>query len=135
MRYVLASVFVAVVLSGCGGAATAARAGSSDRITSEVLRAAEPEGLTVFQIIQRHQPRWLRASRGSSTLGNAAGGVARDRSVLARVVLDGVLYGEVDELRRINVTEVERIEYMSGADATTRFGTGYAAGAILVYTR
>ena len=133
MRFVLVSLLIVVVLSGCGRAATTAGGGSSDQITSELLRAAEPEGLSVFQLIQRHQPRWLRASRGSTTFGNAAGGVAG--SVFARVVLDGVPYGELNDLRRLNVTEVEHIEYMGGSDATTRFGTGYAGGAILVRTR
>lgn len=133
MRFLLGTVFIAVVLSDCGGMATTAGGGNSDQITSELLRAADSEGLTVYQLVERHRPRWLRASRGFPSLGGAAGGNTLAAPV--RVVLDGLPYGEIDDLRRLNVTEVEDLEYMSASDATTRFGTGYMGGAILVRTR
>ena len=131
MRFQLWSLLLVLVLAGCGAAATASGGGNSNLITSELLR--EAEGLSVYQIIQRDRPRWLRAGRGAPTFGNAVGGAAS--SAFARVVLDGVPYGDFNELRRLDTDEVDSIEYMSASDATTRFGTGYANGAILVRRR
>jgi len=133
MRFQLWSLLLVLVLAGCGAAATASGGGNSNLITSEQLREADPDGLSVYQIIERDRPRWLRAGRGASTFGNAAGGEVS--SPFARVVLDGVSYGGIDDLRSLDTDEVDSIEYMSASDATTRFGTGYVSGAILVRTR
>ena len=133
MRFQLWSLLLVLVLAGCAAAATASGGGNSNLITSALLREADPEGLSVYQIIQRDRPHWLRAGRGAPSFGNAAGGAVS--SAFARVVLDGVPYGEIDELRRLDTNEVDSIEYMSASDATTRFGTGYVSGAILVRTR
>ena len=133
MRFQLWSLLLVLVLAGCGAAVTASGGGNSNLITSELLREAEAEGLSVYQIIQRNRPRWLRASRGDTSFGNVAGG--SEGSDFARVVLDGAPYGDLNDLRRINTVSVESIEYMGASDATTRFGTGYSGGAILVRTR
>ena len=137
MRFLLGTLFIAVILSDCGGMATTTGGGNSNQITGELLRAADAEGLTVYQLVERHRPRWLRASRGFPSLGGAASGNQGGNQLATpvRVVLDGVPYGEIDDLRRLNVTEVEDLEYISASDATTRFGTGYMSGAILVRTR
>jgi hypothetical protein len=133
MRFQLWSLLFVLVLAGCGAAATASRGGNSNLIASELLREAETEGLSVYQIIQRNRPRWLRAGRGDTSFGNAEGGASG--SDFARVVLDGAPYGDLSALRSLNTVSVESIEYMSASDATTRFGTGYVGGAILVRTR
>ena len=132
MRIVLSSMLLlTLVLSGCASAAGSGRGGGNfNLITSELLREADAEGLHVYQIIERNRPPWLRAGRAAPTFGFAAGGAA-----FARVVLDGIPSGEINDLRRLNTVEVESIEYMSASDATTRFGTGYSGGAILVRMR
>ena len=130
MRFQLWSLLLVLVLAGCGAAATASGGGNPDRITSELLREADPEGLNVYEIIQRHRSRWLRAGRSGPSFGNVAAG-----SNIARVVLDGVPYGDISNLRSLDTDAVESIEYLSGPDATTRFGTGYVGGAIVVRTR
>ncbi len=122
-------VLVASLLAGCGGMATASGGGNSNLITSELLREADPEGLSVYQIIQRNRPRWLREARGDTSFGNV------ESLAFARVVLDGAPFGGIDELRSLLADEVDSIEYLSASDATTRFGTGYSGGAILVRTR
>ena len=132
MRIVLSSMLLlTLVLFGCASAAGSGRGGGNfNLITSELLREAEAEGLNVYQIIERNRPQWFRAGRAATTLGFAAGGAA-----FARVVLDGIPSGEIDDLRRLNTAAVESIEYMSASDATTLFGTGYSGGAILVRMR
>tara|TARA_B100001123_G_scaffold4502_1_gene5894 strand:- start:4448 stop:4855 length:408 start_codon:yes stop_codon:yes gene_type:complete len=135
MRFQLWSLVLVIVLTGCGAAASASGGGggNSNLITNELLRDAEAEGLSVYQIIQRNRPRWLRAGRGDTSFGNVAGGASA--SDFARVVLDGAPYGDLNALRSLNTVSVESIEYMSASDATTRFGTGYSGGAIIVHTR
>tara|TARA_B100001123_G_scaffold443341_1_gene589205 strand:+ start:1099 stop:1488 length:390 start_codon:yes stop_codon:yes gene_type:complete len=129
MRFRLWSLLFVFVLAGCSGMATASRGGNTNVITGELIREGAGEGLNVYQVIERNRPQWFNAGRSAPTLGYAEGGR------FARVVLNGALYGDLDDLRRINTVEVTRLEYMSARDATTRFGTGYAGGAILVSTR
>ena len=133
MRIQLWSLLLVLVLSGCGAAATAGGGGNSNLITDELLREADPEGLNVYQMLERHRPRWLRPTRGDTSFGNVAGGAAG--SDFARVVLNGAPYGDVSDLRNLDTHAVESIEYMGGSDATTRFGTGYGGGVIIVRTR
>ena len=133
MRFKTASLLLVLVLAGCSAAATGSGGGNFNQIGSALLREADPDSLSAFQIIQRLRPQWLRTERAASSFGGAAGGA--QGASFPRVVLNGVPYGEIDDLRRILVTSVDYMEYVTAADATTRFGTGYAAGAILVNTR
>jgi len=50
-------------------------------------------------------------------------------------VVDGVAIGQVENLVNVNAISVMEIRYISATDATTRFGTGYVGGAILVTTK
>ena len=43
--------------------------------------------------------------------------------------------GGVEALRNLPASEVEEMVYMNAADATTRFGTNYMSGVILVTRR
>lgn len=52
-----------------------------------------------------------------------------------KVIVDGMPRGEIDQLHTISVFEIQEIRFLSSGDATTRFGTGYVAGAIEVITR
>ena len=46
--------------------------------------------------------------------------------------MDDVSYGPVESLANLNAIAVREIRYLSAADATTRWGTGYPGGVILV---
>ena len=84
--------------------------------------AEELEGLSVshtMDAISLLRPRWLRA-RGSTSVG---------------VVIDGRMHQTRDDLAQIPIAIVERITFMTPADATARYGTGFFAGAIVVTTR
>ena len=48
--------------------------------------------------------------------------------------LDELQVGDVDYLYRISSSQIARIEYLSALDATTRYGTGYMGGLIIVRT-
>jgi hypothetical protein len=50
-------------------------------------------------------------------------------------VVDGSSRGELDALRQLSIGNIETMRYLSAADATTKYGTGYPGGVIEVTTR
>jgi hypothetical protein len=127
MRLVLSSALLCLVLSGCASAAgSGGGGGNPNLINSEHLREAEAEGVSAFQLIERLRSRWLRA-RGASSFTNEVSA--------PMVILDGVPYGEAITLQSMAVVDIGEIRFMNATDATTRFGTGYTGGAILVSRR
>lgn len=115
------------------GCATGSGSGSTDEsgdrrnvITREELAAIEEtEDITAYEAVRRLHPQWLRG-RGTVSFRIAA---------TVRVHFNGARIGDVDELRRFRVADVQYIEHMEGPQATQRFGTGYERGVILVYGR
>ena len=95
-------------------------------LTNEELRDINLASLSAFQAIQNMRPQWLRA-RGIKSL---SGG-----SIFAKVLVGEGQYREIDDLRNLDVSAIAEIRFISPADATTRFGTGYTAGVILVSMR
>jgi hypothetical protein len=51
------------------------------------------------------------------------------------VVVDGVALGAIENLASVNAVTVREIRYIGATDATTRYGTGYVGGVILVTTK
>jgi len=106
----------------------------ADRVAPErgnsrlIVRAELDElaGRTAWEAIERLHRRWLRPGRGGSITSGP---------IFARVVVDGAFPGELDELRRISTESIETLEYLSPADAITKYGTGYLGGVIEVRTR
>lgn len=104
--------------SGGGGGTSGPKRGGPNKITVEEL--ATMEQFDLYTAISRLRPRWLRAgSRGD----------------LPAVVMNGTPQnGGLEVLRSIRPSDVGSLEFMSASDATTRFGTGYQGGAIVVST-
>jgi outer membrane cobalamin receptor len=48
------------------------------------------------------------------------------------VYVDNVRFGDLETLQSIPITGIAEIRYMSGPDATTRWGTGVLGGVIEV---
>ena len=96
--------------------------------TGDITRTELDEGpfTSAHHAIERLRPSWLRR-RGARTLSNPD-----PRPV---VWLDGVRLGRIEELLSIKAETVETISLLSPTDATTRFGTGHASGALVVITR
>lgn len=113
------SLGLAACAGGSGGSGSSGPRRSSTRITAEELgNVAE---LDLFSAIQRLRPAWLRAGT---------------RGALPQVIVDGTpQQGGVEALRAFRATDATGLELMSASDATTRYGTGYTAGAIVVTTR
>lgn len=131
---------LAVSLVGCasGGAKSAA---SGTSATAAMTAAAAPRGSTnviveseipasgaqnALEVIQRVRPSMLRARNGTT----------EETGVMDIVFyIDGTRAGERQALTAIPASNVREIRYLNATDATTRFGTGHALGAIIVSTK
>jgi hypothetical protein len=130
LRLAAVALALALPLSACAssgasstGATDTSPASSRDRLTPEDF-AAQPDQ-NLFQAIRRLRNHWLRPrGAGTSITQNAAEIV---------VYVDGQRSpGGVEDLRRFRVLDVAGVEYLNSSRATTRFGIGHNAGAIMV---
>ena len=121
---IVAIALMALVWTGCS-----ARPGTpSARADVNVISAeeiAEANQTDAYSLVQNLRPNWLRVRGTSSVSGRE----------VVRVYLDGSLLGGTDHLRQIATHSIHRLQYLSGVDATQRFGLDHGAGAILVSTR
>ncbi len=102
-----------------------------DVISFEEIEAVRNQSSNGLDIVQRLRPTFLR-TRGATSLG---GNVVGDATPRPMVVLDGSPHGQLETLRQISAISIKEIRYLNGANATTKFGTDYGGGAILVTTR
>ena len=106
-------------LAGCASSGNSNRpAGSS---STRIVRAelAELPEMDALQAIERLRPRWLQSRAGDQV----------------QLYVDGSRRTNVRDLQSMRVSEIEQMEFMSASDATTRYGTGHAGGAVLVTSR
>jgi len=124
-RLVLLALFSSLAAGACasGGGASGAGRGDSDRLTFEELQYEE--GQSLLDAIESLRPRWLRSRPTRSFSGSA----------VVSVIVDGRRQGGPDYLRNIRAAAVQEARFMSATDATTRFGTDMAGGAIIVTLR
>jgi len=122
LTILLVSVLLGSCASGSGSSSSDVRR-DPNRISPEEINT-QPVG-TAYDAVEHLRPMWLR-SRGTLSVTTTGSGS------LPRVFLDDRDFGNVESLRQFNLDSVAEIEYMSGRDATTRYGTGYAGGIIHV---
>jgi hypothetical protein len=109
--------------------------GGGDVITREQIGDGTNE--TAFTVVQRLKPGWLRARTQGSLSDPSVCSLnvcTSGEPQRAAVLVDDLVFGDINSLDRISATQIDRIEYVSAIDATTRFGTGYPGGAIIVRT-
>ena len=131
MRYQRAGVtlFCLVLILGVLSACYPGRATSGSGANPNLIGNWELQNLpdlTALEAIRRLRPNWLRT--GSRPSIAVEGGGSRN----PRVHLNGVPLQNLNELDQINAVDIREMRYLNGSDATTRFGTGYMNGAILV---
>ena len=122
------ALVIGLVLAAACAPHNAGTAAPSTR-TRNTLLAEEIKGVSVstaYDAVIRLRPSWLR-NRGPISVQQPNAG-----QVVAYV--DGLRVGGADALARVPASAVVQIEYLSGPDATTRFGMGHDGGAILVRT-
>lgn len=108
-------------LIGC--ASGAASPDGAPRGNSRLIVESELVGLQsddAYTAIQRLQPQWLRSRSGAAPV----------------VIVDGTRQQVgLSILRSIRTSELQELRYLSASDATTRYGTGFDGGAILLTTK
>jgi hypothetical protein len=124
LRVVLALLLVIVTACASSGR-TAPPRRDSELLTIEELAATE--AATLHQVLQRLRPNWLR-SRGQISIENTTAGNPV-------VYVDDTRMGGVEALHSIIPSEVQEVRHLNAADATNRYGTGHAGGAIIVRRR
>lgn len=117
-------LLVTATAIACAPAATGGKARNHNVLTSEEIAASQ--ATTAHDAIKNLRPMFLR-SRGQTTLEGTGQS--------AHVFLDGQKYGDIETLKTMSVQTVREIRFLSASDATTKYGTGYTAGIIEVWTR
>ena len=119
-RAVIFAVALAMGLVGCassgGGSSRPAGATSTRIVEAELVPLGQ---ISPLRAIERLRPQWLRTRSGDAPI----------------LHVDGARRSSLNDMNSYQLSEIERIEYMSANDATTRYGTGYSGGAILLYTK
>jgi hypothetical protein len=130
---------VSLTILGClppSGPARPARPGTNlDEISRAEVDAGVWPGGTAYDLIRARRPRMLIARGVSTTLVARSGGTAPRMTRGIKVYVDGVPVGGVETLTSIPATAVQDVRWLSAVEATTRYGTGNANGAIIVRTR
>lgn len=138
------SSFVVTLIVGASlactsaGASRRAPASSTNRNVITLEELGSSSATNAYEAIQRLRPEFLRG-RGVVPTGAVDPGTRASRGGLGAVPIAVYLndnpLGGVEALRTIEISAVEEIRFYNSADATTRWGTGNAAGAIQVITR
>ena len=96
---------------------------------NHIIRAelAELTATDAYEAVRQLRPHWL-STRGAATIRGFS-------SSDVMVHLDEALLGESETLQQISISIVEEMFYLSSSEASTRYGTGYLNGVIIVRTR
>lgn len=120
------------VAAGCASSGAPGIGGppprNPDLITEQELAGAPYSN--AYDAIQHLRPQMLvqRVGSGSSS-------ITLQSSYAIKVYMDGVPVGGLADLRQIPLAGIKEVRYYGPTDATQRFGTGNAGGAIAIRTR
>ncbi|MEP7345592.1 MAG: hypothetical protein ABI877_10000 [Gemmatimonadaceae bacterium] len=119
-----------------GQSASASRGAPSDLITTAEI--SQGNYRTALEAVQALRPNMLRQRaltlRQGGT-GNRMATSASDARVPVIAYVDDVRVGDVSRLADIPATTVREIRFVNSQEATQRWGTNHASGAIAVYTK
>ena len=129
------AALVSLSALGCAPPSASAGRGHASQQPVDLIVIAEIERQptrfnTAYDIVHALRPTML-TSRGA-TGGPRSRLPVWESNAGIKVYLDGLRYGGVESLASIPASTVREIRWLSAMDATTRFGTGNAAGAIVV---
>jgi hypothetical protein len=129
MRRFLRFYALLTLLSSMTGCAAGTQGGPERSQSSRAPISIEeiqslPTQYTAHDAVQRLRPRWMRPRGPASFAGTAP----------VVVFMDNVRVGGLDFLTSIPLERVSEIRYFDASDATNRWGTGLAGGAIEVIT-
>jgi len=123
---IISSAVCCVLLAACASSGTAgATRRGGNTITSEELQEPALAGLNAYEAVQRLRPNWLR-ERGT-------GSIRQSSDNFPKVIINDIPY-TLDYLKSVSVPQIVEMQFISASDATTRFGTGFPNGAVMVST-
>lgn len=112
------------VVAACASSSTdRTRRHNPDVISAEEIAATNVA--TAFEVVERLRPQFLRTRGPTSAL----------LETRITVFQDNMNLGSIEMLRQIRAADVQEIRYLNASDATTRFGAGHPAGAIVVTSK
>ena len=115
---------LAVVILGSACASSGQPGQSRPRRSSNLITAEELSALSVssaYEAVRRLRPGWLQP---------------RGRSGLPVVFRNNTRWGDDPRsLENIRINVIAEMRFLNASDATTRYGTGFTGGVILVVTR
>jgi hypothetical protein len=115
--------------AGSEASATTSTRRQANLITSAELTQSGAQNL--YQAVQILRPNWLRArTRASMGSGARTGGASAQSAIV--VYLDQNKYGTINNLSQLTINGVTEMRYYDGTEATNRFGSGHASGAIVI---
>ena len=105
-----------------------------NRITLEEIIRDASEFQTAYDIVLRLRPHFLhgRGSGPGKTFERTRQNAGNQGGSTVKVIVEGGRRGSVSLLNEVDARTVMEISYLQGTEATTRYGTGYEAGVIIV---
>lgn len=125
----VAALAFGAALASCAAHTPAASESPSSRSNRAVIEAAElpTRGTeTVYEVIQRLRPEYLRVRPAQTN----AGGGASQQGAAATIFANGQMLGDVAELRRIPASTVVRVRHYGIEEGKQKFGMQYGGGII-----
>ena len=90
---------------------------------------AKTSALNAYAAIRQLRPQWFTTT---SRLRTPAQSEFFGKGGVIVVYLEDARYGTLEELEQLSLDGVTEVEYFGAVEATSRFGTGHPAGAIVV---
>jgi hypothetical protein len=109
-----------------------------NRITFDEIDSKAADAQSAYEIVQRLRPHFLHLRGGTGPATQRARQQMPQSSrrepvaVGVQVIIEGGRRGSATLLKEITAPSVLEISYLSGSEATTRYGTGYEGGVIIV---
>lgn len=105
-----------------------------NRITLEEIVRDATDFQTAYDIVLRLRPHFLhgRGSGPGKTWERSRQNSGNQGGSVVKVIIEGGRRGDVSLLNEVDARTVMEISYLQGSEATTRYGTGYEAGVIIV---
>lgn len=131
MRKGLSAAGILVLGALAVGACTTTGPSAADASDQAVLTRDQLDRvnfLNAYDAIRRLKPIWLRSERGQDSF-------VRQGQRGLRVYVDGLLYGDKETLRTLQVQTIEEIRFLDKRQATLAFGTDHGEGVLLILTR
>lgn len=119
------AVLLVLLLAACASTGTGAGERGGNRSVIGVSEIEQSSATNAYELVQQRRPHWLRL-RGKASI-NRSGNVI--------VYQDGMRFGTIESLESLSVAQIESMRFLSGSEATMRFGTDHDSGAILITTR